>query len=428
MCATQEVGATAGYVVSLRWIGPGGYRDGMQGSAMADALRTGDGQGPRASAPVVELCLMGPLALRIDGVEQSLGGPRQRAVLGLLALESNRTVSVDRIILELWGDDHLRQPRNNVQVYVSNLRRCLRDVQHELWIAGDGGGYRLDATECVIDHEGFSRTVDDARTQLGRGLAEAAARSVSAALDQWRGPFLEDLAVQFDVFSNAADRAHEHKMFATELRIAAELEAGRSSELVAELQELTAVHPLREHFWMQLMTALHRAGRQTEALRAYQRARSALADEAGLDPGSELRALEAALLSGDLPSVGPPLEGTQLVFTDPMGVVRRVPLVDGTYTVGRNPDVDVPIEWDAKASRMHATLRHGVDGWHLEDCGSTNGTFINGRRTAGQTLVRPGDVFIAGSTAFALREHSHEPTVAWSPTEATVIETITRPK
>lgn len=369
------------------------------------------------------LKLLGTLALEIDEVSQPLGGPRQRAVLALLALEPNRTVNVDRIVVELWNDDNLRQPRNNVQVYVSNLRRVLRACQDDLWIVGEGSGYQLQARSEVIDLQSFRQGVDDAARQLGRGLADASSRSTAAALALWRGPFLDDLAAQFDVFSAAADRIGEERLNANEQWITAELDAGRSTELIADLEGLTARYPLHERFWTQLMTALWRAGRQSDALRAYQRARSSLADEAGLDPGPELRALEAALLTGELPALRPGLGGMALHFADAAGKARITPLsVSGTYTIGRHTTVDIPIEWDARASRVHARLEHQAGEWTITDCGSTNGTFVRGQLTTGTVTVRPGDVFIVGSTAFTLRSPGDERGLAWSPSEVTIIE------
>jgi DNA-binding SARP family transcriptional activator len=387
----------------------------------------------------VGIRLLGPLALSVDGKEVSLGGPRQRAVLALLALAPNRTVPVERIIVDLWGDGPLKQPRNNVQVYVSNLRRLLRGHEDQVAIAGDGLGYRLQVASGVVDHMRFTELVAEGRRQADRGLALAAARSTRAALELWRGDFLDDLATQFDVFSDAAMRAHEERLHASAQWVAAELDCGEPAELVPPLERLVAAHPLHERFWEQLMTALSLAGRQRDALHAFQRARQVLAEEAGLSPGHGLRALEGELLSGRAPARPRAAEGTVLVHADASGAVRRVPLRPGTsYLIGRHPGADVPIEWDARASRRHAVLEHaafvdhrpGRSGdvahereWTLSDCGSTNGTFLHGRRLpAGEPVrVSVGDVFVAGATAFVLRDLGDAGGVVRSPSEVTVM-------
>ena len=383
--------------------------------------------------------LLGPLALTVDGAEVALGGPRQRAVLALLALAANRTVPVERIIVDLWGDGPLKQPRNNVQVYVSNLRRLLRGHEQEVAIVGDGLGYRLQVASGVVDHMRFTELVAEGRRQADRGLALAAARSTRAALDLWQGDFLDDLATQFDVFSDAALRAHEERLHAFEQWATAELDCGEPAELVPHLERLVAAHPLHERFWEQLMSALSLAGRQRDALHAFQRARRVLAEEAGLSPGHGLRALEGELLSGRAPVRSPEPEGTVLVHADAAGAVRRVPLRPGTsYLIGRHPGADVPIEWDAQASRRHAVLEHVAavghlpgrpgdvahgSGWTLSDCGSTNGTFLHGRRLAAgeRARVSVGDVFVAGATPFALRDLGEPGGVVRSPSEVTVM-------
>ena len=129
------------------------------------------------------------------------------------------------------------------------------------------------------------------------GMAEAAAVTLREALGLWRGPALED----FDDDFARGDRIRLEELRATalELRIDADLALGRHEQVAAELATLTSEHPLRERLWGQQMLALYRAGRQGEALRAYQAARTALGEELGLDPGPELQRLEAAILARD---------------------------------------------------------------------------------------------------------------------------------
>jgi pSer/pThr/pTyr-binding forkhead associated (FHA) protein len=112
-----------------------------------------------------------------------------------------------------------------------------------------------------------------------------------------------------------------------------------------------------------------------------------------------------------------------LHFTDASGKARITPLsASGTYTIGRHTTVDIPIEWDARASRVHARLQHRDGEWTITDCGSTNGTFVRSQFVTGTATVRPGDVFIVGSTAFTLRSPGDERGLAWSRSEVTIIE------
>jgi SARP family transcriptional regulator, regulator of embCAB operon len=369
----------------------------------------------------VALGLLGPFVLSVHGVDQPLGGPRQRAVLALLALEPNRTVSVERIIVDLWDDDRLKQPRNNVQVYVSNLRRILRGCEAEISIVGDGTGYQLRVADGVVDLQQFDDLVAEGGRQLDRGLGDAAASTTAAALALWRGPFLDDLAVQFDVFTAAAMRVDERRLAAHEQWIAAELAAGRATTLISELERLVSTYPLHEGFWGQLMTALAQAGRQRDALHAYQRARTTLGDEAGLEPGRELRALESALLAGSLPGTARG-NGTMLLFADAAGRPRHIALTpESTYTIGRHQSADITIEWDARASRVHAELHHDGSGWVLTDRRSTNGTYVGGQQVTSGTALLPGDVFVVGSTAFTLRSGA-DGTAVVLPSEVTMME------
>ena len=370
----------------------------------------------------LSLGLLGALELTIDGARQPLGGARQRAVLAALALHANRFVSVDSLITDLWDDDErLRQPRNNVQVYVSNLRRIVRDHDDSLAIVGEPGGYRLVVAPGVLDHAAFLSGVDAGRDHLRRGRAASAVAALESALALWRGPFLADLAVTFDVFSDAAREMDEERLHAVELKIDAELQRGDGGHLVPELEQLVTRHPERERFWVQLMTVQYRVGRQADALRTSQRARSYLADELGLDPGHELRQFELDVATGAAP-LRPAVAGVHIVYVDPGGRDVRVPLVPGSaYTIGRHPDADLCIDGDVLASRTHARIADAGGRWTIEDCGSTNGTSLNGRPVATAEPLVPGDVFVVGSTSFAVADPSRRPALDVSPSHATML-------
>ena len=231
----------------------------------------------------MEFRILGPLEVVDDDRPLPLGGERQRALLALLLTRPNQVVSTDRLADELWGAQPPKTALNTIQYYVSQLRKT------------------LGADRIVTRPPGYLIRVEPEELDLARfeQLAqEGSAESLHAALELWRGPALADLT--FESFAREeATRLEELRLVAQERRIDADLEAGRTAELVSELERLIAEHPLRERLRGQLMLALYRSGRQAEALSAYQAARSTLVDELGIDPGPELQELERAMLRQD---------------------------------------------------------------------------------------------------------------------------------
>jgi DNA-binding SARP family transcriptional activator len=242
----------------------------------------------------VEFRILGPLEVRDEGGEVSLGGPKPRALLALLLLHSNEVVPTDQLIDELWGEDSTERAAAALRVNVSRLRKALQpDVP-----ATRSPGYVIRVEPDQLDLHRFERLVDEGRSLLERGLAAEASERFRGALSLWRGPALADVA--YESFAQAAiTRLEEARLAALELRIRADLKLGRHDELVGELEALVAEHPLRERLRAFLMTALYRAGRQAEALKAYQDARRALVDDLGIDPSAELQELERAILRQD---------------------------------------------------------------------------------------------------------------------------------
>jgi predicted ATPase/DNA-binding SARP family transcriptional activator len=238
--------------------------------------------------------LLGPLEVVIAGESVPLGGQKQRALLATLLLEPNRIVSGDRLIDAVWGEFPPETARNTVQVYISQLRKRLPAGALETVPPG----YRLAVDPAAIDLFEFVRLCTEGRSALASGDAALAAETLSAALDLWRGAALADLAsvpfAQTEVL-----RLEELRAAASEDRIDADLALGRHGELVPELEALIGEYPLRERPRAQLMLALYRAGRQADALSAYQRARTTLVEELGIEPGEALRKLERAILAHD---------------------------------------------------------------------------------------------------------------------------------
>jgi DNA-binding SARP family transcriptional activator len=233
-----------------------------------------------------------------DGAEVALGGPRRRATLALLLLDAGRVVGVERLVDGLYGQDAPTGVANAVQSQISRLRQVL-----PVPVEGHPAGYRLVVDPQEVDVHRFTRLGAAGRRALDAGAAHEAEELLTQALGLWRGPALADVG---DAPFAAAQvvRLEELRLGALEDRAEARLALGRHRELVAELGELVATHPLRERLRAQLMRALYGSGRQSEALAAYEAARRELADSLGADPGLELAAVHLAVLRAD-PSLVP---------------------------------------------------------------------------------------------------------------------------
>src|SRR5215210_3642813 len=240
----------------------------------------------------VHLRVLGPVEVISDGVPVRLGGPKQRTVLALLVAEVGKVVSVDALIDGVWGEEPTAAARSTLQTYISNLRTAVGDV-----IVRDGGGYRLEANPQGVDAVQFEQAVAGATKLAETNPAEAAQR-LRSALALWRGHPYADLTGSFPLELEAR-RLEELRHGAIEARIDAELALGHDVELVAELGALSAEFPAREGLCAQHMLALYRAGRQAEALRAFEKTRSYLVEELGLDASTQLRQLEHRILNQD---------------------------------------------------------------------------------------------------------------------------------
>jgi predicted ATPase/DNA-binding SARP family transcriptional activator len=244
---------------------------------------------------VLEFGILGPLEVRADGRAVQLGGARPRAVLAMLALHANQPVSAERLALALWGEDAPPSAVKTIQVYVARLRKAIADPDV---LVTTPAGYRLRVQPGQLDVEQFERLVAEGSDALAAGDAEDAAARLQEALRLWRGSPLAELASMPFAPAEIA-RLEEQQLAVVELRIDAELGAGRHAALVAELQQLTREHPWRERLHAQLMLALYRSGRQAEALEAYRQAREVLVEQLGIEPGAELHEFQQAMLDQD---------------------------------------------------------------------------------------------------------------------------------
>ena len=249
---------------------------------------------------VFELRLLGPVQAVRAGRDVPLGGPRQRAVLALLALEAGRVVLAGQLVEEVWGGRAPPGAAKTLRSYVSRLRSVLAPEVAVVW---RGGGYAVSVGPGQLDADRFERLVAQGQAALSGGEAAAAGNRFREALALWRGPALADV-VDVARLALAGARLEELRL-AVEGRLEADLAAGLHAEVAGELERLVGEYPLRERLWQLLMLALYRGGRQADALAAYRRARAVLAGELGLEPGEELRQLERAVLRQEVPPAAP---------------------------------------------------------------------------------------------------------------------------
>jgi DNA-binding SARP family transcriptional activator len=233
---------------------------------------------------VLEFRILGPLEVVGEQGPIRLGGPKQRATLAILLLSANRVVSVERLADDLYAGAAPVTAVTQVQRQVSDLRKALGSASV---IETRSPGYVVRLSPDQLDLHRFERLVE-----------EGGAESLREALGLWRGAPLADLA--YESFAQTSiERLEEIRLAALEQRIEAELALGRHGELVGELEQLAAEHPLREGFRRQLMLALYRSGRQAEALDVYRSTREALVEEFGIEPTPALHGLERAILTHD---------------------------------------------------------------------------------------------------------------------------------
>ncbi len=238
----------------------------------------------------VELGVLGPLQVRQGGAPVSIPGAKPRAILTMLGLHSGSVVAADTLVELLWGEDPPRTAAKALQTHISSLRRALGDG----FVLTAGAGWTL--AEAEVDAARYKAAARQGRDAATAGDVSQAVARFEEALALWRG--LPELP---DGRRGASEKTRwiEGHAALVEDRADALLATGRAAEIVGELEAAVADAPLRERRWGQLMLALYRAGRQGEALGAYQRARALLAEELGVDPGPDLRRLEASVVAQD---------------------------------------------------------------------------------------------------------------------------------
>lgn len=253
----------------------------------------------------MEFRILGPVEL----VEEHRGlhivpmGAKQRALLGALLVKAGQSLSVPRLVDELWGEEPPANAPNALQAHVARLRRLLpvqapgSGVAHHEWIVTHALGYTLRLGPAGTDAARFQELASLGRDAVDR-RPEQAIELLRQALALWRGPALEGCGTG-DICTAEAAQLEEYRLTALETLYDACLRVDRHQEITAGLEELTVDHPVRERFYDLLMLALYRSGRQAEALSVYERARRRLVREIGVEPGPALRARMQAILHHD---------------------------------------------------------------------------------------------------------------------------------
>jgi DNA-binding SARP family transcriptional activator/Flp pilus assembly protein TadD len=265
---------------------------------------------------VLTVGVLGPLEVSLEGRPVELTSGRLRTVLAVLSMSAGLAVPVDRLATALWNDDPPDQPRRGVQTNLTRLRAALGAGA----IGTTPAGYLLHTDPDRVDALRFARLLG-AAAQTTDPAAERA--RLADALALWRGTPFDGVRSDW-LARTEAPRLTERYLTAVERRVDLDLASGRHADLVGQLRELTAQHPLRESLWVRLLLVLDQSGRQAEALERYETIRVRLAGELGTTPGPVLRRVHANLLAGTSPSRSAPVAATRI------SVPRQLPTdVDG---------------------------------------------------------------------------------------------------
>ncbi len=254
-----------------------------------------------ATRPAPGFRVLGPVEVETGGRVLDLGGPRLRALLALLVAAAGREVSVPALVEALWEDNAPGDAHRTVRTYVSRLRKAL--AAPEL-ILTRPPGYLLLAEPDTVDAVRFERLATAGRQALDAGRPAVAAGHLVTAAKLWRGPAYDEFTA-IPALEAEAMRLERVRRTAVEDRIDADLAAGQGTELIAELEALTAAHPGHERLWGQLMRALYRAGRQADALETFRRARRILIEDSGLEPSPVLAGIHQRILAQDTGLLAP---------------------------------------------------------------------------------------------------------------------------
>lgn len=352
--------------------------------------------------------VLGPLQMTVNGTPVPVGAAKQRAVLAMLVLNRNRAVSSDALIQAAWEESPPPEARAGLHAYVSNLRRLINDAGFDgrTLLAAAPPGYRLSVADIDCDIGRFAIEKAAGVHAAAAGDFEQASRHLSAALSEWRGQILEDLR-DFQFVHSFGTAILEDKVSAHIARAEVEIACGRSDTVISELEVLTAQHPYREPLWAQLITAYYVGGRQSDALDAYRRLKSTLAEDLGIDPGPKLRALHERVLRQESLDTARNARATAKASVVTLNQRKEAtaesavaclraqsgriyPLPGATTRIGRLADNDIVLD-DIDVSRHHAVVSDTGTSYVITDLRSANGVFVGGNRIRGSAVLADGD-------------------------------------
>ena len=365
--------------------------------------------------------VLGPLLVTAHGIRMPLGAAKQRAVLAMLVINRNRPVSVDSLIDAVWGDDPVPAARTSIQSHISTLRRLLHGAGADPYkvLASAPPGYQISVPDTDCDVGRFTAEKAAGVRAAAAGRYEDASNHLHAALGEWRGPVLDDLR-DFPFVDAYAAMLLEERVAAHTARAEAEIACGRAGAVIAELEALTAEHPYREPLWAQLITAYYVTERQSDALRAYRRLKTTLADGLGIDPGPTVSALHERILRQE-PLVAERSTLTthkQSVYHTESDIAvgaaypvawlrdrtgRQFPLTGASTRIGRHADNDIVFDDDTDVSRYHAVIIDTGAGFVIYDSKSTNGVEVQRRRIRGSAPLADGDLIRIGSREYTFQ-------------------------
>ncbi len=366
---------------------------------------------------VLAFGVLGPLQMRVGAAEVPAGTPKQRAVLALLVLNRNRSVSIESLLSAAWEQWPPPGARASLHSYVSNLRRLISagGVDARTVLVSAAPGYRLNVPETDCDIGRFVMEKNAGVHAAAAGRFEQASRHLTAALAEWRGPVLQDLR-EFQFVDALATALTEDKLFAHTARAEAEIICGRAYAVIGELEALVLDHSYHEPLWEQLITAYYLSERQSEALDAFGRLRTNLADDLGIDPGPTLRDLQARILRQEPLGLKKAARDTaeravtamqqRTMVHGESGLARLrdmsghiYPLRAASTTIGRHADNDIVLP-DADVSRKHAVVIDTGTSFVITDLRSANGVTVGRERIRNSAILTEGDHIGIGGHEF----------------------------
>ena len=367
------------------------------------------------SVDLVQFGVLGPLQVRVGEAEPALGTPQQRAVLALLLINRNRPVAIETLIDTVWEGQPPTGARQTIHSYISDLRRRVGSAGVDRsFLARVPPGYRLAATDDQCDVARFLAGKKSGLIAAAAGQFDEASACLSAALGEWRGPVLDDVS-GFAFAEEFARVQTEHKLGAQAALAEMEIACGRAEFVVSDLEGLTVDYPYREPLWAQLITAYYLIDRQSDALDAYHRLKTTLAEDLGVDPGPTVQMLYDNILHQRPLDVHraaqSKAESTVMALSGTEGAVgaRTAALRDASghrhllggsaMRIGRSPDNDVVLS-DVKVSRHHAAIVDSATMFAITDLGSANGVYVRGRRIHGSAVLMDGDAIRLGDQQF----------------------------